>query len=136
MDKKKLFKILAYLVITLFFVNYIAVKLYWYYTIWWFDMPMHFFGGFFIGLALIWLLLTKIYAKNPSIELSFELIGKILLGVFVIGGSWEIYEILVNNAIAQNPFNTLDTISDVFFDLAGGAFAIYYCYNYLYGKNG
>jgi hypothetical protein len=88
-------------------------------------MPMHFFGGLFIGLGLIWLL-TKIYTKNPSVELSFGLIYKIILGVFLIGVSWEFYEILVNNAIAQNPFNALDTISDVFFDLAGGTFAIFY----------
>ena len=122
MDRKKLFKILAYLIVCIFLVNYVAVKLYWYNSIWYFDMIMHFLGGFFLGLSLIWLLSYK----NLSIELSFNLIFKIILGVLLVGVLWEVYEILVNNAIAQNPFNTLDTLSDIFFDLSGGVFAILY----------
>jgi hypothetical protein len=89
---------------------------------WWFDMPMHFLGGFFIGLGLIWLLSYK----DLNLELSFKLILKIILGVLIIGVLWEVFEILVNNMLAQNPFNTLDTISDIFFDLTGGTFAILY----------
>jgi hypothetical protein len=85
-------------------------------------MPMHFLGGFFVGLVLIWLLSYK----NFSSELSFNLIFKIFLGILLIGIGWEIFEILFNNIIAQNSFNILDTVSDVFFDLAGGTFALLY----------
>ena len=46
MDRKRLFKIAAYLIATLFLLNYAATKLYWYSSIWWFDMPMHLLGGF------------------------------------------------------------------------------------------
>ncbi len=118
MDRKRLFKILAYLIILIFLVNYVAVKLYWYNSIWYFDMIMHFLGGFWLSLALLWLFFKK--------DLSLKLIFKIFLGVLLIGVLWEVYEILVNNTFAQNPFNTLDTISDIFFDLSGGVFAILY----------
>jgi len=81
-------------------------------------MPMHFLGGFWLGLALIWLFSVK--------ELSFKIIFKIILGVFFIGILWELFEISIDKTITQNPFNILDTISDMCFDLAGGAFSIIY----------
>ena len=124
MDKKKFLIRLIFLIFFIFLLNYLAMKFYWYSSIWYFDMPMHFLGGLFLGLSIIWILSYK----NLSLELSLKLIFKILLGVLVIGVSWEIFEILFNNIIAQMPFNTLDTISDIFFDLAGGTFAIFFFY--------
>lgn len=85
-------------------------------------MPMHFLGGFWLGLAVIWLLLFK----DVSGGISVKLILKVFLGVLCVGVSWELYEILVNNVMAHNPFNTLDTISDACFDLAGGLSALFY----------
>lgn len=120
MDRKKLFKISAYLVIFIFIINFIANKLYWYYSIWWFDMPMHFLGGLFIGLGCLWFL----YSKDRPHELSWRLVLKIFLGVLLVGVLWEIFEIIFYQIIAQSPFNSLDTIHDIFFDLAGGLFSL------------
>ena len=125
MDKKGLFKISAYSIILLSLVNFIALKFHWYFSIWYFDMPMHFLGGFCVGLVLMWLL----FNENPDFTLKFIL--KISLGVLFIGGSWEIFEILFNNIIAQNRFNVLDTTSDIFFDLSGGLCAILYLWKKL-----
>lgn len=129
-NRGELFKILAYLVISIFLANYVAVKLYWYNSIWYFDMFMHFVGGFWLGLVLIWLLSSKFFSKNLTFELSPKLILKIFFSVLFIGVFWEIYEILVNNIIFQIPFNTLDTLSDIFFDIAGGIFAVFYFFFY------
>jgi hypothetical protein len=118
MDRKKFFKKVAYLVIFIAFLNYVAVKLYWYTSIWYFDMIMHFLGGFWLGLALFYLFFTE--------NISKIFIFKIILGVLIIGAFWEGYEILVNNNFAQIPFNLLDTLSDIFFDLTGGLCAILY----------
>lgn len=79
---------------------------------------MHFLGGLWLGLAFFWLFSFK--------ELSLKLILKVILGILLIGIFWEIFEILVNKTIAQNPFNILDAVSDIYFDLAGGIFAILY----------
>ena len=118
MDRKKLLTYLAFLIFFIFAVNYAAMKFYWYFSIWYFDMPMHFLGGFWLGLALIWLFSVK--------ELSFKIIFKIILGVFLIGIFWELFEVFVDKTIAQNSFNLLDTVSDMCFDLAGGGLSIIY----------
>lgn len=122
MVRKRLFKNLAFFIISLCLLNLLALKFYWYFSIWYFDMPMHFLGGFCTTLVLIWLLSFK----KEILDLDFNLISKIILGVLFIGISWEVFEILFNNIIAENPFNVLDTTSDVFFDLAGGILAIVY----------
>ncbi len=81
-------------------------------------MPMHFLGGLWLGLALIWVF--------PAQKISFNFILKVIFGVLFIGASWEVFEILVNNLTIQNSFNELDTVSDICFDLAGGFFALFY----------
>ena len=118
MDRKKLIKLLTYLIFFILVINFFGNKFYWYYSIWYFDIIMHFLGGFWIGLAFF-------YIFSPQ-NISGKLIFKILLLVLCIGIGWEVYEILVNDILAQNPFNFLDTLSDIFFDLFGGLCAMLY----------
>jgi hypothetical protein len=122
MDRKKLFKYILYLILFIFVANLIADKFYLYSSVWYFDMPMHFLGGFWLGLVMIWFLYSKIALSGFSLKL----IIKIFLGIFLIGISWEVFELFFKNAIAQNPFNTLDTISDLFFDLSVGTLSVLY----------
>jgi hypothetical protein len=56
------------------------------------------------------------------------------LFVLILGILWELFEVLTHNYIARDLFNTLDTVSDLFFDLAGGAFAVFYFLFYLSKK--
>ena len=81
-------------------------------------MPMHFLGGLLLGFALIWFFIIK--------DISLKSIFYLILGVLLIGVLWEVFEIIIDKIITGNLFNTLDTISDIFFDLAGGTFAIFY----------
>ena len=118
MDSKKFLIRLVSLIFFIFFVNYLAMKFYWYSSIWYFDMPMHFLGGLWLGLAIIWFFKVK--------EVSFKSIFYIILGVLLIGTLWEVFEIFIDKNITGLSFNTLDTFSDIFFDLAGGSFAILY----------
>jgi len=117
MDRKKLTKRLVYLILFIFVVNLLANKLYWYYSIWCFDMLMHFLGGFWVGLLFLYF---------SPIQKDLNSVVRILLFVLFVSIGWEIYEVLVNDLIARNPFNFLDTMSDIFFDLSGGACAILY----------
>ena len=118
MDRKNLIKYLICLIFFILIINFFANKFYWYFSIWYFDMFMHFLGGFWVALACLYLFQPK---DNP-----INSILKILLPVLCVGIGWEVYEILVNDVIARNPFNSLDTFSDIFFDLAGGATATLY----------
>lgn len=124
MNREGLLKHLVFLMFFIFIAHLFAQKFYWYYSIWYFDMPMHLLGGFLSGLFLIWVLSYK----NISQPSSLKFILKIILGVLFIGILWEMFEFLVNNYVVKNLFliNNLDSLSDLFFDLSGGAMAIFY----------
>ena len=118
MNKKKILIRITSLIFFISFLNLIILKFHWYFSIWWSDMPMHFLGGFWLGLVFLWFLKPK--------DITFDAIVKIILGVLFISLLWEVFEIVVNRATIQDPFNLLDTLSDIFFDLAGAFSAIFY----------
>lgn len=117
--RKRLLKTLAVLCITVAIANQIASYFYWYFSIWWFDMPMHLLGGMSLGLvALLGFFAQK--AKNQAqIPNKKELLTIILLTALSIGFTWEIFEIVLNHYTTQFQFNLLDTLSDISFDMAG-----------------
>lgn len=118
MHNPKLTKRLAFLIFFIFSLNFLANKFYWYSSISYFDMIMHFLGGFWVGLLAL-------YIFEPS-RIYFKSIFHVLLLVFFIGVGWEVFEIFVDKVVTQNSFNLTDTLSDMFFDLLGGVFAIFY----------
>ena len=128
MDKKRFFVSLSLLVFFIFILNTLAQKFYWYFTIWYFDIIMHFLGGLWLGLVFIWFFLVKRSVPTDQLLnlIDLKLITKIILSILIIGIFWEIFEIIFNNVLAENAFNFLDTISDIFCDLAGGTFAVFY----------
>lgn len=123
MNSPKNIKRILYLILLIFVTNYLANKFYLYSSIWYFDMIMHFLGGFWIGLVCFSFLPSKFLLNNP-----FRLTFVVLLIVLGVGVGWEGFEFIFNNVVAGSPFNTLDTISDIFFDLAGGTFSILFCF--------
>lgn len=127
-NRKKLFIRIVLLIFFIFIINSLALWLHWYSAILWLDMPMHFLGGFWLSLFFIWLFSFKELNIEKEIfnKKNFEFILKILLWVLIFGILWEIFEILVNESITKNPFDTLDTFSDLLLDLLGGFFAIFY----------
>ncbi len=120
MNRKKLFNRLASLVIFISLVNFLALKFHWYYSMWWFDMPMHFLGGMWVGLFVIWFLAER--------DLSAKEIGQVILGVFVVAFAWEVFEFVLNAETVKNTFDLRDTVSDLFFGLSGGFTAIFYVF--------
>lgn len=118
MEKKKLLFRIVFLMLFMFAVDRLAHSFFWYYTIWWFDMPMHFLGGVWVSLFFVY-----IFFKEESFA---KLALKVMLSLFCIGILWEVFEFATNNVIGRDPFNALDTVSDIFFDLAGGFFALFY----------
>ncbi len=120
MNPKKFLIRLALLIFFIFLLNYLATKFYWYSSVWYLDMLMHFLGGFWLGLVSIYLF-PSLFKVNP-----LRSILKIFFIVLFIGIGWEIFEILIDKFITQNSFNLLDTASDIFFDVAGGLVAVFY----------
>jgi uncharacterized membrane protein YjdF len=113
---------LAIVAVTIVVANSVASLLHWYYFVWWFDMPMHFLGGFFtalIGMTLGFRFFRATYQVNPN-----KAILLIVLLVVIIGVGWELYELVVQNISGTRLVTALDSVSDVFFDLAGGLTAL------------
>ena len=117
-DRKKLKTCLVAATFLIYFLNYVALKFYWYYSIVWFDMLMHTLGGVWVAFILLWVFPIKSQSKNYFL--------KIALGILFVGLSWEVFEFIFNNLIAGNPFDVLDTLSDIFFDMAGGVLTLFY----------
>ena len=117
-DNKKVFKYSVFLIFLIFIFNYLATYFYWYSSIWYFDMIMHFIGGVWLGFFSIYLFKIN--------NLNLKLVFKILFFLLCVGVGWEIFEIIINNFTIRDDFNLLDTSSDLFFDMAGGMFAILY----------
>lgn len=126
MDRKRLFHTLSVLIIFIFLANALANKFYWYSSIWYFDIIMHFLGGFWVGLLALYLIRAE--------KISRLVLWRVTLVVIVIGLGWEIFELVVDRVISRNAFNILDSSADLFFDCAGGAAAVFY-YLKNFGRN-
>jgi uncharacterized membrane protein YjdF len=119
-EKKNLFKYSASLIFVIFVLHFLATNFYWYYSMWYFDMFMHFLGGLWLGFVFLWF-----FGKN---NLNLSLIFKIIFGILIVGIGWEIFEFYFVNYVAENSFDRLDTLSDIFFDLFGGLSAVIYSF--------
>lgn len=115
MNRKSLFSYSAFFIILIFVLNFIANKLYLYSSLFYFDMIMHFLGGFWLGLIFFWYFYDKVFPKFPTKYFIY-----IMIGVFTVGFIWELYEIVVNASFAKDIFNLRDTISDLICDTVGG----------------
>ena len=95
----------------------IAVAFYLYWTIWWFDIMMHFLAGFAGGLVMMW------FFSPTSI---FRAVGFILVSVLIIGVVWETWEYLADLVQPINYWQ--DTIYDLVSDMVGAALSCLYAY--------
>ncbi len=102
-------------------VNALAGMFSWYWRIPWFDMPMHFLGGLWVGSVALWF-----YSRSVSTQYLQAFLVSIG-AVLVVGGLWEIFEFSVDTIVSVSDQNgVLDTISDVMFDIIGGVIATTY----------
>lgn len=125
--RKRIFKRAALATFGTFVLNTLGVWLSIYSIVWWYDMPMHFFGGLFTGLLIIAFLLR--YPKFQN--LSFIQASVIILAlVLFIGLLWEGYELAIA-VMVGNRHIILDSLSDIFFDLAGAVQALFIYFRHL-----
>lgn len=104
-----------------FIFNTLGVWISLYGILWWYDIPMHFFGGLFTGLLVLHFLLG--YKKTRYLP-THRIIFISLVLVCVIGLMWEGYEIVFDIVAGRRHF-FLDSLSDIFFDMAGAVEAAF-----------
>lgn len=126
-SQKDLFLRIFLLVSFIFVTNTLAMYLYWYSSLWWFDMPMHFLGGLFLGFFVLGLVLHTQLGKNENKVTLYDHILFLIGGILAIGLLWEVFEYVIDLYTTQIGFNLLDTVSDLLFDTGGGlTFILYY----------
>lgn len=122
--ENKILKIILGLIVAIAILHTVAIYFYLYYELWWFDILMHFVGGFWAVLFFLWLFvfsgafLLDVERKNPAILFFLATSFIVIVAVF-----WEIFE-LKFGLTSLNDFDYIqDTVSDIFSAFAGGLLA-------------
>ena len=94
-----------------------ALKFNIYWTVWWYDIPMHFLGGVWTG----FLGLVFIYRNRSLSEVTLsKKIYYALLSAIVAGIIWEIFEYHFGLYGVSKNFYIKDTAKDLVTDMLGG----------------
>lgn len=117
-----LWKEILFVAILTLFLHLVSLKFFLYWTIWWFDIPLHFLGGFLIGLIAISFL--KIINRNTFV--TFNLFFLTIFAVMIVGLVWELWEIFIGFTDVLKDKG--DTILDLIMDFLGGIFSVLYYY--------
>ena len=95
-------------------LHVISLKLFLYWRFWWLDIPMHLFGGAIVALGVYTLYDLRLFVPKRYLQLL-----PLLLIVFAVSLSWEVYELFIGIPI-EDSF-VPDTITDLSMGLIGGA---------------
>lgn len=85
----------------------LAFSLYWQYP--WFDVLLHFLGGLWVFLVLVWIM-ERFHIGYTTLLIFF--------GVLMVGGLWELFELWAG--IPREANFVLDTSIDILMDALGG----------------
>lgn len=122
MHKTSLFKQILVLFFVIFVLNIIADIFYLHWTIWWYDVFLHFLAGICVGLVFVML---NIYNNKSSYSHKNLVLG--ILSVLFVGVVWEIFELKIGQTfLADGVHYYRDTFSDIMADLSGGFVSMVY----------
>lgn len=121
-SQKHFSRMLLALVAFIFILHSVAQAQFLYWRYWYFDMPMHFLGGVFLGFLVVYCILF--FYKQTDFSKKYYWVLIILFWVFVLSIGWEFYEFFIDHSFSTRVPNYLDTFSDFGFDLAGGCVSI------------
>lgn len=129
MSKRSLAFVNLFLVLAIFTADRLAQSYSWYYHYWWFDMVMHFAGGFFVALSVLYLYFHSGYVELSHNQAWFTILCALGAGA-VVGVFWEFFEFAIDlytgrtfNGISVMDQKVGDTLSDLFFDMFGAVAA-------------
>ncbi len=131
-------KSIIILLVFILALHFVATINHWYWIYSWFDIPMHFLGGFWVAMVFLWLNLKfdilKFNPANRTVRTITTFIT-VLSFVALIGVLWEFFEFLYDFLISSRGYSgfmqlgAADMIRDLFFDLSGVLkFSIIYIY--------
>lgn len=109
-------------------LHFAAIMQHWYWSIRWFDIPMHYLGGVFAGMLFYWIFSEALTALTNA-KVPFWVLFAFTLGwAALIGVIWEFSEYASDmlllgrvEVIERAQQGMQDTMEDLFLDLLGGA---------------
>ena len=122
MSRDRLLKILALFVVLVALLHFSATILSLYWRLWWFDMPVHFLGGAFIALSIVWLHSFSGYIPGHITRILPLTFAVVILGTIAVGIGWEIFERLLGHTWSIEGY-WIDTLTDILMDFLGGIVA-------------
>lgn len=119
----RVLKSLFILVWVIAIIHIAAEQHYWYWSYRWLDVPMHLFGGVWLGLMVLWFRNHTRYLRSLWMHLSSHNLTVALLGGVCIGLVWEAYEYSVWSSVGYGfpPNYGADTQLDLVMDTLGAA---------------
>ncbi len=101
--------------------HHLAIVRYWYWIYAWFDLVMHFAGGFLIAVIILYIGLYSGHVewKAPRKEMFLVTFG----GMLVVGLLWEGFEMVVGAMTVAYDQYVFDTILDLVMDSVGAVAA-------------
>ena len=100
----------------------------------WIDNFTHFWGGATAGMGMIWWTFysAKVSPMTKSLPKIYTICHLYLVLCNLVGGFWEIYELIVDRLITKNNYisilqssGLIDTMKDLVVDLLGGSAVIW-----------
>lgn len=128
---QRLFRDTAILFFIIGMLDFLANKLYLYWTTWWIDMILHFLAGGVVAMTVVLVLCSLSWLSRRHV------IGSVIFAVLTIGLLWEVFELRFEiTSLADGISYWTDTLSDLFLDLLGGFIGMKYSFYILnkYGK--
>ena len=98
-------------------LHYIGISLEFYWSFGWYDVLVHWLGGFWVGCATVWFLYYSpfVHTTLPRQHMLLFAVGAALIA----GVAWEIFELLL--PVPPAPDYYIDTFVDLLMDGLGGA---------------
>ena len=126
MKDTPLFKQTVILLLTIAVLDLTAFVFYLHWTVWWFDVLLHFLSGSCVAMATV---MFWNHFRGASQTSRLKMIFIALLGTIIIGFLWEAYELLLSaTSFSDGIAYIKDTIYDLVMDISGGFFGALYAY--------
>ena len=102
------------LVIAIAVLHLLAIQELYYWTIGWYDIMMHFLGGFWVAIFVLWFDSWHTLPIRPNTL--FRIVGAVIL----VGILWEVYELVFGMTFVSDGGYVMDTTQDFIMDAIGG----------------
>lgn len=120
---QRLFRDTAILFVAIGVLDFLANKLYLYWTTWWVDVILHFLAGAVVAMAVILVLESLSWLSRRHV------IGSVIFSVIAVGIAWELFELRFEiTSLADGVAYWSDTLSDLVLDALGGFLGMKYSF--------